>query len=183
MSLMLIHKTMHLVIIMVSVHFIQQSKGRELKNLSLCILMTSGEPLKNGRISTGIRSESIWLLFLLCILETTWKFSILIFWGIFLGRIQTRTAEVLPSAKTVGSPGELLAQSTSLLHPMERKMWLWLKEEIAPLPHYTILITSVIFILLQWKIPKSSSLSYLASLLCRTIIESFFCCSGKIYIA
>lgn len=63
MSPMLIHKTMHLVIIMVSVHFIQQSKGRELKNLSLCILMTSGEPLKNGRISTGIRSESVWLLF------------------------------------------------------------------------------------------------------------------------
>ena len=30
---------------MVSVHFIQQSKGRELKNLSLCILMTSGPSL------------------------------------------------------------------------------------------------------------------------------------------
>lgn len=84
MSPMLIHKTIHLVIIMVSVHFIQQSKGRELKNLSLCSLMTSGELLKNGRISTGIRSESFWLLFLLCILETTWQFSILIFEGFSL---------------------------------------------------------------------------------------------------
>lgn len=60
----------------------------------------------------------------------------------------------LTSAKTVGSPGELLAQSTSLIHPMERKMRLWLKDEIVTLPHYTILIKSVISTLLQWKISK-----------------------------
>lgn len=65
----------------------------------------------------------------------------------------------LTSAQTVGSLGELLAQSTSFIHPTERKMSLWLKDEIVTPPHCTILIKLVISTLLQWKISKLSILS------------------------
>lgn len=76
----------------------------------------------------------------------------------------TTSCVPLTSANTVGSLGELLAQVTSLSHPVERKMWLWLKDEIVILPHYTILIKSVISTLLQGKISKSSILAGFSNL-------------------
>lgn len=82
--------------------FTLHSKGRELKKLSLSNIMTTGEPLKQWKNFNMHKVRVYSVTFSAMYFGTTWQFSIFTFWGIFLGRIQTRTAEVLPSAKRVG---------------------------------------------------------------------------------